>query len=307
MPGSSILASPYRSAGKRACMQSCRLPSNGSCKLVNKTAGMQLFLPACPAICLLAGKPAGKDASFPARNPSCQHVCFRATVDRVNIVLTNTKGGVGKSTLAVHLAVWLYDQGAKVALLDTDKQRSSSQWIAEAEPQVTTRTATTPEECLSELQGLARAHDFVVGDGPGGLDDVSRTLLILADLALLPITPSILDLRSVQQATAVLGYAQGINGGKPLGRLVLNKMRKRNRISGELRAAAPGLGIDVAGSVIRDLQAYRDAAQQGTVVTRMIREAKHAAHEMDTLFAELLSGHVRKQTQNFTNKEMKHG
>jgi chromosome partitioning protein len=228
-------------------------------------------------------------------------------VDRVNIVLANTKGGVGKSTLAVHLAVWLYDQGASVALLDTDKQRSSSQWIAEAEPQVTTRTATTPEECLSELQGLARTHDFVVGDGPGGLDDVSRTLLILADLALLPITPSILDLRSVQQATAVLGYAQGINGGKPSGRLILNKMRKRDRISQELRATAPGLGVDVAGGVIRDLLAYRDAAQQGTVVTRMIRKAKHAAHEMDTLFTELLPGQVRNQTQNFTNKEMVHG
>jgi chromosome partitioning protein len=228
-------------------------------------------------------------------------------VDRVNIVLTNTKGGVGKSTLAVHLAVWLYDQGAKVALLDTDKQRSSSQWIAEAEPRVTTQTATTPEECLSELQGLAKTHDFVVGDGPGGLDDVSRTLLILADLALLPITPSILDFRSVQQATAVLGYAQRINGGKPSGRLVLNKMRKRDRISRELRAAAPGLGIDVAGSAIRDLQAYRDAAQQGTVVTRMIRKAKHAAHEIDVLFTELLPGQVPKQTQNFTNKEMIHG
>jgi len=225
----------------------------------------------------------------------------------MNIVFANTKGGVGKSTLAVHLAIWLHDQGKKVALVDTDKQCSSSHWITEAEPKMTVRVAGTPEICLKEVQELARDHEFVVGDGPGGLDDVSRTLLILADLALLPITPSILDLRSVQQATGILGYAQGINGGKPLGRLVLNKMRKRNRISGELRAAAPGLGIDVAGSVIRDLQAYRDAAQQGTVVTRMIREAKHAAHEMDTLFAELLSGHVRKQTQNFTNKEMKHG
>ena len=147
----------------------------------------------------------------------------------------------------------------------------------------------------------------MVGDGPGGLDDVSRTLLILADLALLPITPSILDLRSVQQATAVLGYAQGINGGKPSGRLILNKMRKRDRISQELRATAPGLGVDVAGGVIRDLLAYRDAAQQGTVVTRMIRKAKHAAHEMDTLFAELLPGQVLIQTQNFANKEMIHG
>jgi len=57
-------------------------------------------------------------------------------------------------------------------------------------------------------------------------------------------------------------YAQQINGGRPDGRLVLNKMRTRDTISRELRAAAPGLGVGVAGTVIRDLQAYRDAAQR---------------------------------------------
>ena len=242
-----------------------------------------------------------------ARNTSCQQQSFRATVDYVNIVCANTKGGVGKSTLAVHLAVWLHDQGRKVALLDTDKQRSSSQWIKEAEPLVTVRIATTPEECLSEVQGLARSHDFVVGDGPGGLDDVSRTLLILADLALMPITPSILDLRSVQQGTAILHFAQGINAGRPDGRLILNKMRTRDTISRELKAAAPGLGVAVAANVIRDLQAYRDAVQQGTVVTRMIRKARHAAEEMQQLFAELLPDMAIKRTKNSLDKEAING
>jgi len=205
----------------------------------------------------------------------------------MNIVVANSKGGVGKSTLSVHLAVWLYDHGAKVALLDLDKQRSSSQWMIEAEPKITIRSAATPEECLSELQTLAACHDYVVGDGPGGLDDVSRTLLILADLALLPITPSILDMWSVQQATAVLRYAQKINGGRPIGRLVLNKMKKRGTISRELKTSAPGLGVNVTENVIRDLEAYKDAAQQGTVVTRMGNREKNAAEDIERLFAEV--------------------
>jgi chromosome partitioning protein len=164
-----------------------------------------------------------------------------------SIAVLNQKGGVGKSTLAVHLAVWLHDRGAKVALLDLDKQRSSSFWTAQAEPKITVRTATTPEECLSELQNLAACHDFVVGDGPGGLDDVSRTLLILADLALLPITPSILDLWSVQQATTVLRYAQKINEGPPVGRLILNKMRTRDTISRELKSALANRRLTIWG------------------------------------------------------------
>lgn len=204
------------------------------------------------------------------------------------ICLANTKGGVGKSTIAVHLTVWLLDQGFSTALIDADKQRSSSQWVAEAEPKITIRVCDSPESCLRAALELARSHAFVVGDGPGGLDDLSRTLLLKSDLALLPISPSILDLRSVQQATTILHYAQDINEGKPEGKLILNKMRTRDTISRELKTAAPGLGVSVAGTLIRDLQAYRDAVQQGTVVTRMGRKGAKANDELQQLFAELV-------------------
>ena len=205
------------------------------------------------------------------------------------IAFANSKGGVGKSTLAVHLAVWLFDRGANVVLLDADRQRSSSQWVAEVEPKITVRTATTPEEVLSQVQDASQSHDFIVADGPGGLNDASRTLLILADLAIFPISPSILDFRSVSEATEALKYAQSINGGKTEGRLVLNRMRTRDKISRELKEAAPGLGVTVAKSTIRDLQPYRDAAQQGTVVTRLGYKARDAATEMTQLFVELMT------------------
>jgi len=205
------------------------------------------------------------------------------------IACANSKGGVGKSTLATHLAVWLFDQGFQTALLDTDKQRSSSQWIAEVEPKITVRVADTPEECLSSARELLSSHDFVIGDAPGGLEDLSRTLLILAQLAIFPISPSILDVRSVAGATTVLRYAQGINNGTPEGRLVLNKMKTRDTISHELRDNAPKLGLQVARNVIRDLQAYRNAAQQGTVVGRFGRKGAQAAADIDALFTELLA------------------
>ncbi len=213
------------------------------------------------------------------------------------IVCANSKGGVGKSTLATHLAVWLHDRGFRTALVDTDKQRSSSQWIGEVEPAITVCVADTPEECLAKAQELIASHDFVVGDAPGGLEDLSRTLLILADLAIFPISPSILDVRSVAGATTVLRYAQGINGGKPEGRLVLNKMKTRDTISHELREGAPKLGLQVAQNVIRDLQAYREAAQQGTVVQRAGRKGARAAADIDALFTELLGERMAQITK----------
>src|SRR5262245_32198717 len=133
-------------------------------------------------------------------------------------VWANKKGGVGKSTLAVHHAVWLFDQGFKTALLDADEQRSSSRWLAQAEPKVTIAVADTPEECVPIAQELARSFDFVVGDAPGGMGEISRTMLILADAAFFPIGPSILDVWSVKEATEILRYAQAINRGPPEGR-----------------------------------------------------------------------------------------
>jgi len=204
-------------------------------------------------------------------------------------VCANSKGGVGKSTIAVHLAVSVFDRGFRVGLLDTDKQRSSSQWLREVEPSIPIRVADTPEECALAAQELAQSCDFVVGDAPGGLEDISRTLLILATRVIFPISPSILDVRSVAQATAVLRYAQTINSGKPDGVLVLNKMRTRDTISQELRDDAPKLGLTVAKNIIRDLQAFRDAAQQGTVVTRFGRKGAQAAADIEGLFEELLA------------------
>lgn len=226
------------------------------------------------------------------------------------IVFANQKGGVGKSTLSVHATVWLFEQGFRVALLDTDQQRSSSQWLAEAEPAVTVQTANTPDDCLQRAHELAEGHDVVVGDGPGGLDDVSRTLLLLTDLAVFPISPSILDLRSVSQATAILRYAQGINRGRPEGRLVLNRIRARETISRELRDAAPHLGVAVTSAAVRDLQAFRDAAQQGTVVSRMKRKGEQAAKDIERLFEELFLEHIEKgfsEEQKEIQKEASHG
>lgn len=207
----------------------------------------------------------------------------------MHIAFANSKGGVGKSTLSVHLAVWLFDHGNRVALLDTDKQKSSSAWAMEAEPKITIRTPATHEEVAASVQELTQSHDFIISDAPGGLEELSRTVLILADLAIFPVLPSILDLRSVAEATKLLKFAQSINGGKPEGRLVLNRLRKRDRISRELSEAAPGLGLSVSKTSIRDLQAYRNAAQQGSVVTRMGTREKDAAAEITQLFVELMT------------------
>ena len=103
------------------------------------------------------------------------------------IVVANSKGGVGKSTLAVHLAAWLYQQGHSVTLADCDTQQSSSEWIREAAPGVKAVRLNNPDVILNELPLLRQEADFVVADGPGSQTETSRALLLRADMAIVPL------------------------------------------------------------------------------------------------------------------------
>ena len=100
---------------------------------------------------------------------------------------------------------------------------------------------------------------------------------------------------------------QGINKGRPEGRIVLNKMRTRDSISKELKATAPQLGVKVAKTVIRDLQAYRDAAGQGSCVTRLGKKTQNAADEIDALCQELLGTFLTELASNGNGKEVANG
>lgn len=85
------------------------------------------------------------------------------------IAFTNTKGGVGKSTLASHLAIWLFDRGFRVALLDTDPQGTSSEWLRRAEPQITVRATSDSDGIRTARDELTEGHDFVVADAQGAV------------------------------------------------------------------------------------------------------------------------------------------
>src|SRR2546425_12511727 len=90
------------------------------------------------------------------------------------LAMVNAKGGVGKSTLAVHMAVWLHERGQRVMLVDCDLQRSSSQWIAEAAPEVRVEVLLSEDELIERASVFQQEVDIVVADGPAGLRSEER-------------------------------------------------------------------------------------------------------------------------------------
>jgi len=199
------------------------------------------------------------------------------------VAVTNSKGGVGKTTLAVHLAVWWHEQGAAVALVDADAQCASSTWLHEAAPQTPVFRLQTPDEILDQTPMLQRDFAAVVIDGPAGLSEVTRAILLVCDLALLPCGPSVLDLRAASEAIRVVKQAQRIRQGAPQALLVPNKLQVNYRLSRELLASANSLEIPATAG-LRLRQAYADAAGQGTVVWRLGPRGEAAANEIKELF-----------------------
>ena len=170
----------------------------------------------CWLVCWLASWPVVWSARCAGRNFACQISCLWITFPLMIIALVNSKGGVGKSTIAGNLAGWLQKQGRSVILADCDTQKSSSEWVREAAPGIELYRLETSDEILDELPSLRSQADFIVADGPGSQTEVSRALLMWADLAIIPCKASMFEARALDKNTAFVRQAQAIrNGGAP--------------------------------------------------------------------------------------------
>ncbi|MBX7210419.1 MAG: ParA family protein [Verrucomicrobiaceae bacterium] len=200
--------------------------------------------------------------------------------------LTNSKGGVGKTTIAVHLAAWLAKKGRKVVFVDADPQSSASQWIKELSIGIKLEQVPESGEIIRRVAKLSNDANDIVIDGPAGLSATTRAIMLQADRVFFPCGPSILDLRAASKAVLLLREAQKIRAGKPTGALIPNKLQKRGRLSREMMDAAKKLGIDVlAGLSLR--QSFADVAGQAKVVWQMGTTSLLASHEMQQLMKEI--------------------
>jgi chromosome partitioning protein len=218
------------------------------------------------------------------------------------IVVANSKGGVGKSTLSVHLAAWLAEQGHRVTLADCDTQQSSSEWIREAAPAVKAVRLDNPDVILNELPLLNADADYVVADGPGSQSETSRALLLRADLAIVPCKASMLEVRALAKATEVLRVSQDIRKGLPRAVIVLSMIGKTYRLTQDMKDAAATLKLPLANHTLTLRQVYADAPGQGAVVWNLGARAAEAATEVRKLFTEILPEARKSRTAHVASR-----
>lgn len=203
------------------------------------------------------------------------------------ITIAQQKGGSGKTTLAAHLAVaWSQKRGARVAVLDVDPQGSLGEWfeareerLGDSAENISFRTASGWGS-RREARSMAKDHDFVIVDTPPKSDRDARPSIEAADLVIIPVQPSPVDLWATRP-TIEMAVAE-----KTPAIVILNRVPPRARVTEEMVEALKDFGATSANARLGNRVAFAASMGQGSTVLETQLSAK-AAEEVDALAKEL--------------------
>lgn len=211
------------------------------------------------------------------------------------IALAGQKGGAGKSTLAVCLAVEALTRGRRVLLVDADPQGTARTWAevaAESEhPTPTTITMGASMHRDGQLRALAAGYDLTLIDCPPRHGEIQRAALMVADRVLIPCGPSAPDVWSLGDTVALLDDARAVRPALEA-LVVLTKVQPRTAIGAGASSAVAGAGLPVAEARCGFRVAYQEALVFGRGVTTHDPSGV-AAREVRRLFDELFGREKR--------------
>jgi chromosome partitioning protein len=197
------------------------------------------------------------------------------------LALVCQKGGAGKTTIAVHLAVEAATAGLRSLLLDLDPQASAARWADRRKDGVAVDVAVEAASRLDAalLQAEREGYDLVVIDTAPHADQAALRAARVADLVLVPVRCSILDLDAVGASLDLCSLARRPSV------VVLNAAPIRSRVVQEAAETVVRLGGELSAAIIRERVALRHALVDGRVA-REFEPSGPAATEMSALFME---------------------
>lgn len=206
------------------------------------------------------------------------------------ITIAQQKGGSGKTTLAANLAVALNARSRSVAILDTDPQGSLGRWYMARverldceEPDLGFRTASA-WGARYEAKQLRKNYSLVIIDTPPKMGTDGRPAIEVADLIVVPIAPSPVDLWATEPTISMAKHEK-----KPV-LIVLNRASARTRITGEILDAIREFECDCAKTLIGNRVLFAESAGGGYGVVER-RANGPAAGEIRALASEI-SGYL---------------
>ena len=205
------------------------------------------------------------------------------------VAFLNHKGGVGKTTLALHVAGAWAAQGKRIVVVDTDSQGSALDWseqrIKEGLPRLFDVLELARDTLHVEAHEIARDAHHVVIDGSSHSAALMRSVMLAADLALVPAQPSPFDGWAAGETLRLLQEAQRFRP-QLTARFVLNRCVARSLIASEIAAVLAKHDPPALAARVGQRVAFADAARTGRLVSEM-PHSELATREVAALAAEI--------------------
>ena len=182
------------------------------------------------------------------------------------VAIVNQKGGTSKTTLSTNLA-WALTEKGKVLLLDADPQASSQNWGAGSDPAPEDLTVKgAGGDLLRLVRSMAFDYDWIIIDGPPGISKTTADAVRAADVVLIPVQPSPLDVWAAADIVAAVQARQKVANGVPKAAFVITMTQPRTRLSRQIDDPLTEMGIAVLQARTTHRMAYRTAINNGDSV-----------------------------------------
>lgn len=213
------------------------------------------------------------------------------------ISFVNQKGGVGKTTAAINIGAGLARRNQQLILLDMDPQGSAAMWQA-VEGNQAFNVIHQPAAAMipSEIEGLSAAYDYVIIDVPPSIDGITRKILALSHMAIIPVSPSSLDIWSCKDTLKMVEEVQKTH---PVlkAKFLINRKIPGTRTGREIRGELKVFNVGILKTELCQRVAYVESMKYGVSVMQMAPGSK-AADEIEQLCDEIVDNPNHKQLSN---------
>lgn len=202
------------------------------------------------------------------------------------VLIANPKGGSGKTTLSTNVAGYLASRGQHVAMLDLDRQKSATLWLAQRSSDLPDIWPLQSEECKCD-----KAADWLVIDSPAALHGKNlEHALKLVHRVIVPIAPSLYDIQASYEFLKSLNEMKAARKGRVQIGVVGMRMAPRTRAAATLEDFLMQLDLPVL-AYLRETQVYVNAAFEGKSIFDLpSSQAEHDVAQWATLLGWLEAG-----------------